>query len=62
MLKKEGVIHKSCVCEQCGDEANMTITCELPPEAPTGKETEKKLKAKVHCAHCGNEADIWLDF
>lgn len=61
MAEKEGVIHKACVCEHCGDEASMTITCELPPEAPTKKETEKKLKGHVHCEHCGSEADIWLD-
>ena len=57
----EGVIKKHCTCENCGDEASMTITCELPPEAPKGKKIEEKLKGHVHCEHCGNEADIWLD-
>jgi hypothetical protein len=56
-----------CKCENCGNEAEMMVTCSLeeheekPIEPST--EAEKKSKTKGHavCSHCGNEADMWID-
>ena len=60
-----------CKCENCGNEAEIVVTCSLPDAegaeekvaaAPTEAHTEaKKLKGKGTCSHCGNEADMWID-
>ena len=56
-----------CKCENCGNEAEMMITCSLEEheEKPTGSSeaSDKKSKTKGHavCSHCGSEADIWID-
>jgi len=63
---------QECHCQNCGNEAEMTITCELKPqeeEAVEGqhslnlswKELPGKPKGEAVCTQCGNEADIWLD-
>jgi hypothetical protein len=58
-----------CTCTNCGNDAEMEITCslqEVPDEpliaTPTTEATEKHL-AEGHgvCSHCGNEADMWID-
>lgn len=62
-----------CECKNCGNEAEMIITCSLPDEEPettetpapaetksTGPATNKK-KHKMTCTQCGNEADIWIN-
>ncbi|MGD9331022.1 MAG: hypothetical protein PVJ53_06905 [Desulfobacterales bacterium] len=59
---------KVCKCENCGNEAEMVITCSLeeeavsPPAASHAPPVEKH-QAKGHgvCTHCGNEADMWVD-
>ena len=57
-----------CKCVNCGNEAEMVLTCSLedveeakaaPPEEQEKK--EQKVKAHGTCAHCGNEADMWID-
>lgn len=62
-----------CECKNCGNEAEMMITCtledrpqETPPEAPevvpkVVPKEEGKTKGHSVCSHCGGEADIWLD-
>lgn len=56
-----------CECKNCGNEAEMVVTCSLqedPPETVTPKivpEAEGKTKGQAVCSHCGGEADIWLD-
>jgi hypothetical protein len=61
-----------CKCENCGNEAEMIVTCSLPDaEAQDGavsgsdsrQETgsEKHVKGTATCTHCGNEADMWID-
>lgn len=61
-----------CECKNCGNEAEMQITCSLESiEAATadaGKEQsaekampKKKVKGQAVCSHCGNEADMWID-
>jgi hypothetical protein len=64
MSEKE--IKKVCKCENCGNEAEMMITCSLEDAAPAHSHhgtAEEKPRAKGHavCSHCGNEADMWLD-
>ena len=56
-----------CECTNCGNEAEMVVTCTLADgtkEAAQPKIVPKeKGKTKGHavCSHCGGEADIWLD-
>jgi thymidine kinase len=64
-------VRQVCKCENCGSEAEMIITCSLPPSSgeekrasasPVAKEPPKKReKGKAVCTHCGNEADMWID-
>ena len=61
-----------CKCENCGNEAEMIVTCSLPdvdegddkmPASEPMKEprSEKRIKGTATCTHCGNEADMWID-
>ena len=58
-----------CTCKNCGNEAEMMITCSLEPEEeipqveskPDSKTIKKQTKGHSVCSHCGNEADMWLD-
>ena len=59
-----------CKCTNCGNEAEMMVTCSLE-DAQAAKETEntgtdkpkevKKVRGTATCSHCGNEADMWVD-
>ena len=55
-----------CTCENCGNEAEMVVTCEWVEV----EEAEKKMKAENipqqvkgtgTCTNCGNEAEAWVD-
>jgi hypothetical protein len=60
-----------CECKNCGNEAEMVITCSLeaappaleaaPAVVPARPQALKKTKGHAVCSHCGGEADIWLD-
>jgi hypothetical protein len=61
-----------CKCENCGNEAEMVVTCTLPEfenseasdpgtSKPTVKKAENKVKGTATCTQCGNEADMWID-
>ena len=60
-----------CICEHCGNEAEMIITCSLeaveedsPKEKAAGtgaKPTRKKVPGQAICTRCGNEAEILID-
>ena len=57
-----------CKCENCGNEAEMILTCTLedvdtdPGSAKADDETKHRhVPAKGTCSHCGNEADMWID-
>jgi len=61
-----------CKCENCGNEAEMVVTCSLPDgegvekKGTSGPVTKahteaKRVKGKGTCSHCGNEADMWID-
>ncbi len=57
-----------CECTKCGNEAEMTVTCNLVEDvaekAAPQIVPEAKGKAEGHavCSHCGGEADIWVDY
>ncbi len=60
-----------CKCENCGNEAEMVVTCSLPEDAPEAAEAQspssssapptQQVKGQATCTHCGNEADMWVD-
>ena len=61
-----------CECKNCGNEAEMVVTCSLPDdeedekmEADSGTSKkpahEKRVLGTATCTHCGNEADMWID-
>ncbi|MHC1726458.1 MAG: hypothetical protein AB9866_10690 [Syntrophobacteraceae bacterium] len=51
-----------CHCDKCGNEAEMTITCELVElKRESGEVKKKQLENRV-CKVCGNEADMIIDF
>ena len=63
----EKTFKKVCECKNCGNEAEMVITCSLQEETLEQKtpqivpESEGKTAGHAVCSHCGGEADIWLD-
>ena len=61
-----------CKCHNCGNEAEMVVTCSLPDmddsddsvavaEAPSDPKPEKRVKGTATCTLCGNESDMWID-
>lgn len=51
-----------CHCDNCGNEANMTITCKLVDvKEPSGAKVKKQLETRV-CSICGNEANLIYDY
>ncbi len=57
---------KVCKCENCGNEAEMVITCSLDDDQaeqgqPAQSAAPQQVKGKGTCSHCGNEADMWVD-
>jgi hypothetical protein len=56
-----------CECTNCGNEAEMIVTCTLVEETAQSADpkivprSEGKTQGHAVCTHCGNEADIWLD-
>ena len=68
MTKK---LRQNCVCKNCGNEAEMEITCSLNDYEDAVEKKEKhdhadqkedsKVKGTGVCTTCGNEADMWVD-
>ena len=56
-----------CKCENCGNEAEMMVTCSLEDEEAAKSAEAKapqeptKVKGTATCSNCGNEADMWID-
>ena len=60
-----------CTCQNCGNEAEMIVTCSLEPvedapkmETAPGSEppsAQQKIPGQATCTHCGNEAEILID-
>jgi hypothetical protein len=55
-----------CKCENCGNEAEMTVKCEevvaAPLKPPAIPRQEEQIKRTVVCTRCGNEADMIVDY
>ena len=66
-------IQQVCKCENCGNEAEMVVTCTLAEtdtdstKAVAGDaggdlpHTMTRVKGTGTCSTCGNEADGWVD-
>ena len=61
-----------CKCENCGNEAEMVVTCSLvdgdekenlvsASEASPEPLPEKRVKGTATCTQCGNESDMSID-
>ncbi len=61
-----------CKCKNCGNEAEMVVTCSLSnadaaentpsaSEKATAPGPEKRVMGTATCTHCGNESDMWID-
>ena len=60
-----------CTCKNCGNEAEMIITCSLESVEETSQvqvaprsepQAEKnQVPGQATCTHCGNEAEIIVD-
>ncbi len=48
-----------CVCEHCGNEAEMIITCSYEESSQQRGHMVKKEQRR--CSLCGNEADIIIE-
>ena len=63
-------IKQVCKCENCGNEAEMVVTCILqeteaahnkPAPAQPDHPEPSRVKGTGTCSSCGNEADMWVD-
>jgi len=68
MTSNTQIIKQVCECKNCGNEAEMEITCSLveadSATDATGEKTDShahRVKGSATCSHCGNEADMWVD-
>lgn len=65
-VSKKKTFTQVCECKNCGNEAEMVVTCSLPEQTAVKIATDAKKAAHTHqgtarCTRCGNEADIWLE-
>jgi hypothetical protein len=51
-----------CLCEKCGNEAEMTIACQTVHIQTASGEVKEKQRETRTCKVCGNEADLIIDF
>jgi hypothetical protein len=62
-------VKQVCKCENCGNEAEMVVTCTLQetdaaspePAAHDHNHAKSQIKGTGTCSTCGNEADVWVD-
>lgn len=68
----EKTFKQICSCENCGNEAEMLVTCTLDDgqevalpveeEKPVDEtSSKKKVQGQSVCSNCGNEADMWVE-
>jgi hypothetical protein len=62
----EKTFKQICTCENCGNEAEMIVTCQwVEVEKATDKKkatgSAEKVKGTGTCQNCGNEAETWVD-
>ncbi|MCE5333164.1 MAG: hypothetical protein LLG06_01105 [Desulfobacteraceae bacterium] len=51
-----------CHCEKCGNEAEMTISCQMIEVKKPSGEVKMQERQTRTCKVCGNEADMIIDF
>jgi len=51
-----------CMCEKCGNEAEMTVNCQWADIRTPSAEIRREQKETRTCKVCGNEADMIIDF
>ena len=68
MSETDRKIKQVCKCENCGNEAEMVVTCSLQDTEAVHAEPaqaqrvgSKRVKGTGTCSSCGNEADMWVD-
>lgn len=74
MSEKIKKVKQVCKCTNCGNEAEMTVTCSLEEEdgqgleqkqpavaASEAEEAHRRVRGTGTCSHCGNEAEMWVD-
>lgn len=68
MAENKKTVKQVCKCENCGNEAEMVVTCSLVEQEEAKKEggsvektAPRHVKGTGTCSHCGNEADMWID-
>ncbi len=54
-------LRQVCHCENCGNEADMVVTCTWVEVEENPGVVSKKKKETRKCTVCGNEADMILD-
>jgi len=65
-------VKQVCKCENCGNEAEMLVTCTLQEtdtvnsgaaaeDPPDQSHAKTRIKGTGTCSTCGNEADVWVD-
>ncbi len=54
----------ACLCQRCGNEAEMTVKCEevVPEKLSRATPPREQLKRSVVCTRCGSEADLIVDY
>lgn len=67
----EKTFQQVCRCENCGNEAEMQVTCSLDfgqeVVSPADEDktddvsSKERVKGRTVCSHCGNEADMWVE-
>lgn len=58
MAEKERKV-QVCRCDNCGNEAEMTVVCEwVTVKSEETEEPKKAEKRNFTCVNCGNEADM----
>lgn len=70
MSEDTKTVKQVCKCENCGNEAEMEVTCTMESIEAAKSAAPAGAKDAVHagkaqgtgvCTHCGNEADMWID-
>lgn len=76
MSDKIKKVKQVCKCTNCGNEAEMVVTCSLEDVEPMDEDgraqepattasevaaAHRRVKGTGTCTHCGNEADMWVD-
>ena len=51
-----------CRCDRCGNEAEMTVKCEVAAPPRKSCSAVKEIKRTLVCTRCGNEVDLLVGY